>query len=436
MATIIDSLLSDSTKTKGKIESPFLRIIDNYCDKLLEIIPKYYQRVTDPKLISKVSDKLNKNKKWRKFTTELLGEDDKSFVNEDDDSFANDCNYYTDVNKKEFIGVYGHFIFHVYLSDGDREIKLSLESSKSEYRKALNEFESDPKHKELLDKKSEDLLKLDPRLGSLPKDQLLRVIKDKCLLDYFGKRKHMPFFAQILMNKLDSALSLSKFNLGSENYQLIDISGDLRLEPRDYESVVWAGSENSHVCLYCENCDCSFILTGKNKSFFYYESLGKCRICETGSSEEKALKRIIFNKGGYLDRFRHEISNIETEYYFDPKNNRTRVDFYILFNNGKKCIIEHQGLQHLNSDGIYDDLKRRLRLMELFPGLILMYTFANKPFKTFKRKVSYLESSDLREIYTSDNSIVLNIDNLIKDFNSNKEEVLINFHKYITVNIK
>lgn len=74
--------------------------------------------------------------------------------------------------------------------------------------------------------------------------------------------------------------------------------------------------------------------------------------------------------------------------------------------------------------------------MELFPGLTLMYTFANKPFKTFKRKASYLESSDLREIYTSDNSIVLNIDNLIKDFNSNKEEVLINFHKYITVNIE
>ena len=254
MATIIDSLLNDSTKTKGKIESPFLRIIDNYCDKLLEIIPKYYQKVTDPKLMSKVSDKLNKNKKWRKFTTELFGEDA--------ELFANECNYYTDVNKKEFIGVNDHFIFHAYLSDGDREIKLSLDSSKSEYRKALNEFESDPKHKELLVKKSEELLKLDPRLRSLPKEQLLRVIKDKCLLDYFGKRKHMPFFAQILMNKLDSAFSLSKFNLGSENYQLIDISGDLRLEPRDYESVVWAGSENSHVCLYCGDCDCSFILTG------------------------------------------------------------------------------------------------------------------------------------------------------------------------------
>ena len=196
MATIIDSLLSDSTKTKGKIESPFLRIINNYCNNLLEIIPKYYQKVTDPKLMSKVSDKLNKNKKWRKFTTELL--------REDDESFPNDCDYYTDVNKKEFIGVYGHFIFHVYLSDGDREIKLSLEASKSEYKKALNEFESDSKHKELLVKKSEELLKL--------KDQLLRVIKDKCLLDYFGKRKHMPFFAQILMNKLDSAFSLSKFN--------------------------------------------------------------------------------------------------------------------------------------------------------------------------------------------------------------------------------
>ena len=210
MATIIDSLLSDSTKTKGKIESPFLRIINNYCDDLLEIIPKYYQKVTDPKLMSKVLDKLNKNKKWRKFTTELFEGDG------DDESFSNNCDYYTDVNKKEFIGVYGHFIFYVYLSDGDREIKLSLEASKSEYRKALNEFESDPKHKELLVKKSEELLKLDPRLRSLPKEQLLRVIKDSCLLDYFGKRKHMPFFAQILMNKLDSAFSLSKFNLGSE----------------------------------------------------------------------------------------------------------------------------------------------------------------------------------------------------------------------------